>query len=140
MGNGNSRAEWRAARSEALVMLQDALAWNLPVTDWEQVQNAVTDMAIAVATTSLDALWQTVSRLEFCSPLRVATRVGDTPPLPAPKAVRDRVTELIATLAREGGLEPADEPCLESGNSIAENLDASQTSPSAQYDRLPDGR
>ena len=132
MGNGNSRAEWHAARSEALVMLQDAVAWNLPITGWEQVQSAVADMAAAVAATSLDALWQTISRLEYCSPLRVSTRVGDTPPLPAPKAVRDRVTELIATLAREGGLGPADERCPESGSSIAENLDASRTSPSAQ--------
>ena len=114
----NSGTEWHAARSEALAVLHDALGWNLPGPRWEQVQSTVADIAAAVAAASLDALWQTISRLELCSPLRVVTRVGDTPPLPAPKAVRERIAELIDTLAREGDPKVGHEPDRESSSSL----------------------
>jgi len=95
---GTGGTEWRAARDEAAAALSDALIWNLSAARWEQVQDAVADMATAVASASLDDLWQTTGRLELCSPLRVVTRLGDTPQLPAPEAIRDQIAALITAL------------------------------------------
>ena len=99
---GTGGTEWRSAHDEACAALSDALMWNLSAARWEQVQDAVADMAAAVAAASLDDLWQTTGRLELCSPLRVVTRLGDTPQLPAPEAIRDQIAALISALAGDG--------------------------------------
>ena len=113
-GNGGaSDGEWCAARDEALSALRDALWWNLPASRWEQLQNIVADMAAAVAAASVDAPWQTTGRLAACGPLRVVTRLGDAPQLPAPQAARERITELIHALIRDGDLKTGHEPGLD---------------------------
>jgi len=94
-------AEWQAARDEALEVLRDAMLWNLPGPRWDQVDKAVADMAAAFAGDSLDALWQATGCLQLCGQLRVQIRLGDSTDLPAPKAVRERVSDLIDTLEHD---------------------------------------
>jgi hypothetical protein len=101
---GSGDMEWRAARDEALAALSDALLWNLSASRWEQVQDAITDVTAALSAASLAALWESTGRLELCGPLRVSTRLGDMPVLPAPKAVREQITELIDALTDGGEL------------------------------------
>jgi hypothetical protein len=97
--------EWRAAREESVAALTEALSWHLPEPWWKQVEETLADMAAAASptATSPQALWQATGLLELYSPLRVTTRLGDTPQLPAPKAVRERIAELIDTLSAERG-------------------------------------
>ena len=99
---GTGDTEWRAARDEARAALSDALMWNLTAARWEQVQDAIADMAAAVTSARLDDLWQTTGRLELCSPLRVVTRLGETPQLPAPETIREQIVALISALAGDG--------------------------------------
>ena len=42
---GTGDTQWRAAREEAHAALSDALGWYLPAARWEQVREAVADMA-----------------------------------------------------------------------------------------------
>jgi hypothetical protein len=98
---GTSDTRWSAVRGEAVEALRDALVWNLPEPRWTQAGAAIAGMAAAVAAASLEGLRQTTAHLELCGPLRVKIRLGDTPPLPAPKATRERITELIDTLTRD---------------------------------------
>lgn len=105
---GTGDMDWREACDEAAATLRDALNWELPERRWEQVAATVEGMAAAVTATSLDALWQTTGQLELCSPLRVATKMGDTPRLPAPKPTLERIGELIDSLTRDGDLKPGD--------------------------------
>jgi hypothetical protein len=99
-------AEWRSAREEAIAVLRDALGWNMTAARWAQVGDAVEEIASAAAA-SPDALWEASSGLELYAPQRVINRVGGglaDPPtaLPAPKAVRGRIVELVDALAPPG--------------------------------------
>jgi len=116
---GTGDTEWRAACDEAQAALSDALVWNLPASRWERVQEAVADMAAAVAAGRLDDLWQTTGRLELCSPVRVVTRLGDTPQLPAPKAVREQIAELIDALTGNGDRDAAADSGPAAGSTAA---------------------
>jgi hypothetical protein len=93
-----SSREWAAACDEAREVLADVPRWSLPEPRWEQARRAMADMTGALAAASLKELWRATGRLQLCSPPRVLTRLGDDPPLPAPKAVRERVAELIYSL------------------------------------------
>jgi hypothetical protein len=106
-------SEWRAGRDEAREALREALMWDLPAARWEHVSDAVEGMAAAIVARSLAGLRQTTARLELCSPVRVATRLGDTPRLPAPQAARERITEMIDTLTRDQDLKAGDQSGLE---------------------------
>lgn len=104
---GASDAEWRSARDEAIAVLRDALRWNMTAARWAQAGDVVEEIASAAASASPDALWQTTGSLELFSPPRVINRIGgtggDTPPLlPAPRAVRARIVELVDSLLPPG--------------------------------------
>jgi hypothetical protein len=99
-GGGASEAEWRAARAEAVLALDEALTWNLAAPGWARVQAAVRDMTGA-ASASPDALRQVTVVLELCGPQRIATRLGDASQLPAPMAVQERIAELVCTLTQD---------------------------------------
>lgn len=107
--------QWRAARLEAVAALTDALEWMLPRRRWEHVQAALAEMAAAAAGDGPDQLWQATANLELCGPQRVKIRLGDAAEpddlkTPAPKAVRDRIAELMHTLAPGGRSAADDEP------------------------------
>src|SRR5450432_2050141 len=102
--------DWREACDDAVATLSDALSWELPERRWEQVAAIVEGMAAAVTAASPDALWQTIGQLELCSPLRVATKMGDTSRLPAPKPTLERIGELVDSLTRDGDVKPGDGP------------------------------
>lgn len=126
---GSGDIEWRAARDEALAALSDALVWNLSPSRWEQVRDAVGDLSAALSAGRLDALWQSTGRLELCGPLRVSTRLGDTPALPAPKPVREQITDLIDALTEDGGRTGAAESGPGSPSTTATAPEAGRRSP-----------
>jgi CATRA-Associated Small Protein len=95
---GSGDAEWRAAREQAVEVLRDALEWNLPEWRWKDAGEAISDISAAVSAARLDALWRAIGGLDLCGTPRVAGRLGDTPSLPAPVAVRDRIAELVDAL------------------------------------------
>jgi len=95
----------QAAREEAAIALTEALAWTLTESTWDQVSRTVEAIASAAEAGDADVLWQTAGDLELQAPLRVMGRLGDTPPLPAPKALRERIAELVESL---GGPAPDD--------------------------------
>jgi hypothetical protein len=120
-GAASHEVEWRAARHEAVAALTEALRWELPQWRWENVQAVLAELAGA---DSPDRLWQATASLELCGPLRVARRLGDAPEpddiqLPAPKAVRERIAELIDTLAPGGHARAGDEPGPGSQGTVA---------------------
>jgi hypothetical protein len=90
--------EWRQAGDEALAVLGAALLWDLPSSVWEQAREALAGVAAAITAGSADALWQASEYLDFYSPLRTRTRLGDLPER-APKAVREQIAELVDALA-----------------------------------------
>ena len=96
-----------AARAEAVLALREALTWSLAAPRWAQVHAAVEDMA-AVASAGPDALRQAIVLLELCGPLRTVTRLGDTPQLPAPMAVQERIAELVGALTPDGAADADD--------------------------------
>jgi hypothetical protein len=106
---GASDEEWLAACDEALAVLSDSLIWRLPEPSWDHVVAALVEIAEAVEASSLDDLWRGIASLELCGPLRISTRLGDTPQLPAPKPVLERVAELTTVLRPEDGRKDDDE-------------------------------
>lgn len=97
-GTDGSGTEWQDARDEALEMLRDTMLWNLPGPRWDQVGEVVAGMAAAFAGDSPDALWQATGCLQLCGQLRVQIRLAGSTDPPAPKAVRERISDLIDTL------------------------------------------
>jgi hypothetical protein len=98
---GAGGVDWPAARDEATAVLGEVLSWRLTEPEWEQVTRAVAEVAAAIQAPSTDELWRTTEELQLHGALRVKIRLGEKPPeLPAPKALRDRVAELVESLAR----------------------------------------
>lgn len=115
MATDAERADGPAARDEATAVLGEVLTWRLTEPEWEEVAAAVATLAAAAGqpgTEELwraagqpgtDALWRAAGELELHAPVRVKARLGDTPPLPAPLALRERIAELVRFLARPAG-------------------------------------
>ena len=101
-------AEWREASVEARVVLRTAIEWWLVPSRWRQVQNAVEEMDTALAAANVESVWTAIAQLEQLGPLRVSTRLGDTPKEPAPDDVRERINELIHALVRDDGRVPGE--------------------------------
>lgn len=107
-GTNWDAADWREASTEARVVLQTAIEWRLVPSRWQQLQDAVKGMEAAFAAANLESVWTAIAQLEQLGPLRVSTRLGDTPKEPAPEDVRERINELIDTLVREDRPAPGD--------------------------------
>jgi hypothetical protein len=101
------------ACADALDVLRTVPEWSLPPSHWDQVQDAIAGMASAVAGAQPDVLLRSIGQLELCGPRRVATRLGNTPELPVPKAVRERTADLVLVLARDADLSPDEQPWLD---------------------------
>jgi CATRA-Associated Small Protein len=108
-GAGQNESDGSAARAEAVLALREALTWNLPARSWAQVHGAVEDIA-AAASADPDTLRQATVLLALSGPRRVATRLGDTPQLPAPMAVHERIAELVGALTQDGASDADDAP------------------------------
>jgi len=93
---GPDNAQWRRARDEALSVLNDVLLWSMPAARWEQVREAVANVAVAAATSNPDALSQAIDRLDLYSPMRVDVRLGDL--ASATRPVREQIAELVDIL------------------------------------------
>lgn len=91
-------AQWRRARREAVAALRGALGWSLPSAHWEQVRYVLAEVAAAASAAAPAALSEATETLGFYLPLRVGTRLGDDPAVPAPGFVREQIAELVDTL------------------------------------------
>ena len=107
-GTNQDAAEWPEASLEAGAVLRTAIEWRLVPSRWRQVQDAVEEMEAAFAAANLESLWTAIAQLEQLGPLRVSTRLGDTPREPAPDDVRERINELIHALVRDDGRAPGE--------------------------------
>lgn len=99
VGGESGEAIWAQTCDEALAILGYALMWELPEQSWEEVWDALGDMARAATDRDADLLTLATGRLELCSPLRSKTRLGDSV-LPAPVRVKERVEETVTTLGK----------------------------------------
>lgn len=93
------------ARAEALDVVSDARQWRLNETRWRSLEQILAAMDAALAAGDTAALMTATANLELAGPVRL-TRIGATPVLPPPPAVRDRLNRLVHSL---GGA-PAQEP------------------------------
>jgi hypothetical protein len=107
-GTNWDAADWREASAEARAVLQIAIEWRLVPSRWQQVQDAVKGMEAAFAAANVESVWTAIAQLEQLGPLRVSTRLGDTPKAPAPEDVRERINELIDALVRDDGRTPGE--------------------------------
>jgi len=90
--------QWRRARREAVGTLRSALGWSLPSEHWEQVRDVLAEVAAAVSAAAPAALSDATETLGFYLPVRVGTRLGDDPAVPAPGFVREQIAELVDSL------------------------------------------
>jgi CATRA-Associated Small Protein len=107
-GTNWDATDWREASAEARALLRTAIEWRLEDSRWQQVQDAVEGMEASLAAADVESLWNAIAQVEQLGPLRVSTRLGDTPKEPAPEDVRERINELIDALVREDGPAPGD--------------------------------
>lgn len=107
-GTNWDATDWQEASAEARAVLRTAIEWRLGESRWQQVQDAVEGIKAALATTDVESLWNAIAQLEQLGPLRVSTRLGDTPKDSAPDDVRERINELIDALVREDPPAPGD--------------------------------
>ena len=70
---------------------------------WEQVREVLAEVAAAASAAAPAALSDATETLGFYMPVRVGTRIGDDPAVPAPGFVREQIAELVGTLAPERG-------------------------------------
>jgi hypothetical protein len=90
----------RGISQSALMVLDDVLVWKLPLERWDQIVQIVESMSVATTAGDAGALHESTADLEFCGPVRIP-RIGPTPRVPAPPAVRERVNRLVHTLTGE---------------------------------------
>jgi hypothetical protein len=87
------------ARTDALDVVHDVLAWRLVDERWQRVAQSLDAMATAVAAQDTAGVESATAELELASPVRV-TRIGATSVNPPPEIVRDRVNHLVHSLRR----------------------------------------
>jgi hypothetical protein len=88
----------RGLRDEALGLLRDAAGWRLAAGRWPVVERRLDAMTVALAAGDFAAFAAAARDLEADGPVR-ATRIEDVPPQPAPTPVRERINELVHSLA-----------------------------------------
>lgn len=95
------------AREEMRDLLRDIPHWRLTDDGWGQVEQRLADAAEATVTADPGLLAQAVAEVGITAPRRGRVRLGDTPAMPAPSSVRERVNKLVHRLdileARERG-------------------------------------
>ncbi|GAA2592308.1 hypothetical protein GCM10010435_83810 [Winogradskya consettensis] len=84
-------------RERALQVLQDALLWDLTVTQWTEVGYGLRRLRRACDAGDDRRQRDAVADLEVAGPHRVSG-LEDAGRLPAPREVRERINELIHTL------------------------------------------
>jgi hypothetical protein len=89
-------------------VLRIAIEWRLVASRWQQVQDIAGVMEAARGAADVESMWNAIAQLEQLGPLRVSRRLGDTPKVPAPEPVRERINELIDSLVSEDGNAPDD--------------------------------
>jgi len=92
-----SKQDFDDARSEALVVVRSALQWELTDARWLKIQQVLDEMKAALESADAIALETAASEVALAGPVRV-TRIGGTPPVPAPAPVRARVNHLMHEL------------------------------------------
>jgi hypothetical protein len=85
--------------------LQDVSRWTLTTGRWNLVSQRLVALADAIGRASEDDVTKALVDLELAGPVRIRTRLGDEPLVPAPLEVRERLNRLVFEL---GAPPPAD--------------------------------
>ncbi len=91
-------AETRAARE----ILEHILKLEMAPARWERLSHLIEIAIGAEAAGDRDGLRHATVELELAGPVRI-TRIGDSPSVPPPPAVRERVNHLIHALSTDAG-------------------------------------
>jgi hypothetical protein len=119
MGDEGSPAELDATvldrqdRVHALIPLRLALGWTMAPDLWPAVGDLVERMHSTLARGDVAGFRAASAALARAGPDR-ATKLGDTPTVPAPDRIRERINEQIDTL-NPSSPDPPPEPASPSG-------------------------
>lgn len=86
-------------RARVAEVLRQVSQWQLTEGRWGRVDRALSAVERALRSGAEDAIAPAVHDLELAGPLRIRTRVGDPPRVPAPPETRERLNKLILDLA-----------------------------------------
>jgi hypothetical protein len=108
MPEPNGHSPDRGTREGARQVLEYILKLELAPARWERLAGLIEIAIDATEAGDLDGLRQATVELELAGPVRVI-RIGDTPVVPPPPKVRERVNYLVDAL-RAADTEDEDEP------------------------------
>ncbi|GAA1022431.1 hypothetical protein Aple_075660 [Acrocarpospora pleiomorpha] len=83
--------------ADTLAILSDLLLWRTSLKRWGRIEQILAHMQAAFADSNMTTAWSAVADLALAGTTR-NTRIGDTPTVPPPAAVRDRVSQMIHSL------------------------------------------
>lgn len=101
-----STGSFDTVRADALELLDALAGWRLAPARWDRVAEVLAAAAEAAAGGDAAALDAAVGELELAGPVRI-TRIGATPTLPPPPAVRERANHLVHALGGSPAGAPA---------------------------------
>jgi hypothetical protein len=84
-------------REDALTALRLTLRWTMEPERWRKIEALLDSMSTSLAGGDVDRLRAASAKLLFAGPNR-ATKLGETPTVPAPDPIRERVNELVHAL------------------------------------------
>ncbi|MEU7893115.1 CATRA system-associated protein [Nonomuraea sp. NPDC049152] len=93
-------------RVSMVTTLRAIAGYRLSEARWARVDRALTAMEEALQAGARDRVTRAVQDLALIGPVRISTRYGDPPRVPASEETRERLNRLIFTLSEE---EPAED-------------------------------
>ncbi len=108
MPQPHSKGADPGTRGAAIEVLEYIVQLEMTPARWERLTELI-DIAIQAATAGdRDGLRQATVELELAGPVRI-TRIGDSPSVPPPQGVRERVNHLIHALSTDADRDADDD-------------------------------
>ncbi|MFD1930312.1 MULTISPECIES: CATRA system-associated protein [Nonomuraea] len=94
-------------RASVVTTLRAIARYRLSEARWARVDTALGAMEEALRAGDRERLARAVRELALIGPVRISTRYGDPPRVPAPEETRERLNRLILTFGADEDEEPA---------------------------------